>query len=32
MLTYNPFGKMGAGAPIRDEFGHIVSTRIGFTS
>ena len=27
---YNPWGRQGCGAPIRDEQGHIVAARAGF--
>lgn len=27
MLTYSPFGKMGAGAPLRDKTGHLLAER-----
>ena len=27
MMTYNPFGRMGAGAPLRDEVGNINASR-----
>ena len=27
MMTYNPFGRMGAGAPLRDEGGNINASR-----
>ena len=30
MKNYNPFGKQGGGAPIRDQMGHIVAERPGF--
>ncbi len=30
MAMYNPFGRMGGGAPMRDETGHIIATRMGF--
>jgi hypothetical protein len=30
MAMYNPFGRMGGGAPMRDETGHIIASRMGF--
>ena len=30
MQSYNPFGWMGAGAPMRDDFGHIIAERPGY--
>jgi hypothetical protein len=27
---YNPWGKQGAGAPMRDDEGHIVASRLGY--
>lgn len=32
MQTYNPFGKGGAGAPLRDKTGNIITARkaVGF--
>lgn len=30
MQSYNPFGRMGAGAPMRDEFGHIIAEFNGY--
>lgn len=32
MATYNPFGRMGGGAPMRDETGHIIASRVGYFS
>jgi hypothetical protein len=32
MISYNPYGRAGGGAPIRDEYGHIVATRVGYFS
>jgi len=30
MIQYSPFGKMGGGAPMRDEEGHILASRVGY--
>lgn len=32
MKSYNPFGREGAGAPLRDENGRIIAERLGFFS
>jgi hypothetical protein len=32
MKNYNPFGKSGAGAPLRDNSGNIITERPGFLS
>ena len=32
MKSYNPFGREGAGAPLRDTDGRIVAERIGYFS
>ena len=30
MRSYSPYGRQGAGAPLRDETGHIIATRVGY--
>jgi len=30
MATYNPFGRQGGGAPMRDPEGHIIASRAGY--
>jgi len=29
---YNPWGRQGGGAPMRDETGHIIASRVGYFS
>lgn len=32
MQNYNPFGKGGAGAPLRDSDGKVLAERVGYFS